>query len=155
MKKIFLLGFLFLCLISCQQDIQTNSPSFQGLKNNNFWRATNSKAQIKEGVLLVKGFLKNEELTLSTNLTDIGSYPLGKAAKSTAIFEIIDELNIETFTTNSEKGNGFITITEYDNVNHTISGTFKFNASTGSTTANQENLVNFQQGVFYKVPIQP
>ena len=155
MKKIILFCFTLVCLVSCQQDIQFNNPSFQGLKNNNFWRASSSKAQIKDGVLTVKGYFKNEEVTLSTNVTDLNTYALGAASKNTAIFEIIDETNIETYTTNSESGNGYIIINEYDKVNQTISGTFKFNAATSSTATTAANLVNFQQGVFYKVAIQP
>lgn len=155
MKKFILFCLTLACLTSCQQDVQFNNPSFQGLKNNNFWRASSSKAQIKDGLLIVKGYYQNEELTLSTNVTDLNTYPLGAGAASTAIYEIIDPTNIETYTTNSESGNGYIVINEYDTANKTISGTFKFNAATGSTNATAADIVNFQQGVFYKIPIQP
>lgn len=155
MKKIILFCFALVCLLSCQQDIQFNNPSFQGLKNNKFWRASSSKAQIDNGVLTIKGFYKNEEVTLSTKLTVPNSYALGTQSENVALFEIIDKTNIDTFTTNSESGNGYIVINEYDTVNQTISGTFKFNAATSSTSATNTSIVNFQQGVFYKVAIQP
>lgn len=55
---------------------------------------------------------------------------------------------------NVVNSNGEIQITEYDNVNMTISGKFKFNAA--KTNSNDGNpILNFQYGQFYKIPIYP
>lgn len=50
--------------------------------------------------------------------------------------------------------NGEIQITEYDNVNMTVSGKFKFNAAK-SNNNDGAPILNFQYGEFYKVPIYP
>ena len=54
---------------------------------------------------------------------------------------------------NVEGSNGEITITENDGV--TISGIFKFNAIINNGNSEANELVNFQYGEFYKVPIFP
>ena len=57
------------------------------------------------------------------------------------------------FATGIDIGDGEIVITEYDNVNNTISGTFKFRAKNADGDSLAGDILNFQQGVFYKVPI--
>jgi hypothetical protein len=54
---------------------------------------------------------------------------------------------------NTQNSNGEIEITKYDNVNMTVTGKFKFNAS--NTGAFGNPILNFQYGEFYKVPIFP
>lgn len=54
---------------------------------------------------------------------------------------------------NVEGSNGEITITE--NTGDTISGEFKFNATNSNGNPLGGELVNFQYGTFYKVPILP
>lgn len=54
---------------------------------------------------------------------------------------------------NIEGSNGEITITENDGA--TISGIFKFNAIINNGNSEANELVNFQFGEFYKVPISP
>lgn len=51
--------------------------------------------------------------------------------------------------------NGEIKITEYDNVNMTVSGTFKFNASNVENNPAGGPILNYQYGAFYKVQIFP
>ena len=58
-----------------------------------------------------------------------------------------------TFATGNGIGDGQIEITEYDVVNNTVSGTFKFNAENIYNNPLAGAVLNFQQGVFYKVPI--
>jgi hypothetical protein len=64
-------------------------------------------------------------------------------------------VNCKVRVTNVQNSNGEIKITEYDQVNFTVSGKFKFNAanSNGSLFANP--ILNFQYGEFYKIPIFP
>ena len=54
---------------------------------------------------------------------------------------------------NVQNSNGEIVITEYDNVNKTVSGKFKFNAARTGVFGNP--ILNFQYGEFYKTPIFP
>lgn len=54
---------------------------------------------------------------------------------------------------NVTKSNGEIVITNFDGA--TITGTFKFNAVKTSSDLTAPEVLNFQEGVFYKVPIYP
>lgn len=51
--------------------------------------------------------------------------------------------------------NGEIKITEFDPTNMTISGTFMFNAQNFNNNPLGGDVLNFQEGVFYKVKILP
>ena len=57
--------------------------------------------------------------------------------------------------TNVQNSNGEIKITEYDNVNFTVSGKFKFNAANSNGSPFGGPILNFQYGEFYKIPIYP
>lgn len=61
--------------------------------------------------------------------------------------------NAKVRVLNVEGSNGELVITE--NTGSTISGTFKFNAVQTSNNPSYGELVNFQYGTFYKVPILP
>lgn len=63
-------------------------------------------------------------------------------------------LNCRFRVLNVRNSNGEIEITEYDATKMTISGKFKFNAS-DVTNPISGQVVNFQYGEFYKVPIFP
>jgi hypothetical protein len=54
---------------------------------------------------------------------------------------------------NVEGSNGDIVITE--NIGGTITGTFKFNAVKNNNNPFGNNVVNFQYGAFYKIPLIP
>ena len=56
---------------------------------------------------------------------------------------------------NVQNSNGEIQITEYDNVNFTVSGKFKFNAANANDSPFGGPILNFQYGEFYKIPIYP
>ncbi|MBP6557387.1 MAG: hypothetical protein KA213_03415 [Flavobacterium sp.] len=56
---------------------------------------------------------------------------------------------------NVQNSNGEIKITEYDNVNMTVSGTFKFNAANTNNSPFGGLILNFQYGEFYKIPVFP
>ena len=57
--------------------------------------------------------------------------------------------------TNTQISNGEIEITEYDNVNFTVSGIFKFNAPLTGVNPLANPILNYQHGEFYKIPIYP
>lgn len=64
-------------------------------------------------------------------------------------------VNCKVRVTNVQNSNGEIKITQYDNVNFTISGTFKFNAANSNGSPSGGPTLNFQYGEFYKIPIFP
>lgn len=153
MKNIFLYSFLFFAFISCQDEVKFNNPAFEGQKDNVFWRAIDSKATLVNGILTIEGFTRNEILTLKTTSTNLGTYILGTSDSSTASYVFTDASGSTTFSTDDGIGNGQIIITDYDDVNKTVTGTFKFNAENIYNNPLVEPILNFQYGNFYKVPV--
>ena len=56
---------------------------------------------------------------------------------------------------NTQNSNGEIKITNYDNVNATVTGTFKLKAANSNGSPFGGPILNFQYGEFYKIPIYP
>jgi hypothetical protein len=154
MKKQFLYLFLFFAFISCQEEVKFNNPSFEGQKDNVFWRAVDSKAVLaNDGSLCIEGYTAKEKLTLKTTSTTPQIYPLGTNTSTTATYVLTTGSDTITFATGFEIGEGQIVIEEYDSVNSTISGTFKFNAENIDSNPLAGPVLNFQYGRFYKIPI--
>lgn len=154
MKKYFLFIVVIFSFISCQEDVSFNNPSFQGMKNNVFWRAVDSKAFLAAGgSLIIEGYTGNEVLTLRTTSATVQRYTLGTSNSKTAVYVLTDGNVKVSFATGIDIGDGEIIITEYDNVNNTISGTFRFRAENVDGDPLAVDILNFQQGVFYKVPV--
>ncbi len=154
MKKYLLFLVVVFAIFSCEENVSFNNPSFQGMKDNVFWRAVDSKAFLaSNGSLIIEGYTGNEVLTLRTTSTSIQNYPLGTSNSKTAVYVLTVGTDEISFTTGIGIGDGEIVITEYDDVNSTVSGTFKFNAENADGNPLAGDVLNFQQGVFYKVPI--
>jgi hypothetical protein len=154
MKKQFFYLVMLFSIYSCQDDVKFNNPSFQSIKDNVFWRAVNTDASLStSGVLTINAYTRNEILTLKTASTTPATYELGKSASNTANYQIkTNSSTTISFSTGSDFGDGQIVITEYDKINKTISGTFRFNVSNVAKNPLYDDFINFQQGVFYKVP---
>jgi flagellar hook assembly protein FlgD len=154
MKKLVLFIVLLFALVSCEEDVRFNNPSFQGMKNNVFWRATDTKANVaSDGSLLIEAYTANEVLTLKTTATTEQKYLLGTSNSKTAVYVLTQGSDKITFRTSIGIGNGQIIITKYDKVNSTITGSFKFNAKNTDDNSLTNLVLNFQQGVFYKIPV--
>jgi hypothetical protein len=154
MKKQFLFIVIFFTLISCQEDVRFNNPSFQGIKDNVFWRAIVSTASIgTNGSLIINAYSGNEIITLKTSSAAKGTYDLGTSDSETAAYTLTDSDDTVTFATGLGKGDGQIVIAEHDVINNTVTGTFKFNAENSYNNPLAGPFLNFQQGVFYKVAI--
>lgn len=149
--------FLLSCILlftSCTEDVKFNNPAFQTLKNNIFWRAQSYTAYIAQnGNVIVEGYLGYEKITLTTASRAVSSYVLGVNDVSKGSYENSLPENIIEFSTGTDKGNGQITITEYNKETNTISGTFRFTAINKDETDGENPKVNFTEGVFYKVPV--
>ena len=154
MRKLSLFAVLLFTFFSCQEDVKFNNPSFQGTKDNLFWRAVDSKATIVSGGLIIEGYTRNETLTLKTTSPNKNTYSLGINNVNKASYVVTEASATTAFSTGTDIGNGTIVITEYDVANNTVSGTFKFNAENDDNSSVQP-LLNFQYGVFYKIPIIP
>lgn len=141
-------------IVSCEEDVRFNSPSVQGMKNNVFWRALDSKATLgPNGAVVIEAYTGFEVLTLKTTSTIEQSYPLGTSNSKTAVFVVTQDADKITYTTGIDRGDSEIIIREYDDVNKTISGTFKFNAININNNSTADPVLNFQYGVFHKVPV--
>lgn len=64
-------------------------------------------------------------------------------------------VNAKFLVHNVQNSNGQIVIEEYDDVNFTISGTFKLNAVKMNANPFGGPILNFQNGEFFKIPIYP
>lgn len=145
--------FLF---ASCTEDVKFNNPAFQGLKDNVFWRAQSYKAQMQtNGVFIIEGSLRFEKVTFNIPSPSQKTYILGVDNLTTASYTNTLPAQYEEFTTGENKGNGQITVTEYNVENQTISGTFKFNAINVDDADLEKTGINFTEGVFYKIPVSP
>jgi hypothetical protein len=93
-------------------------------------------------------------LSLKTTSTKSQTYFLGTSESKKAIYSVTDAANgLITFSTGFGVGEGQIVIKEYDVVNSTITGSFKFSAKNSNVSSSTNPVVNFQNGVFYKVPV--
>lgn len=154
MSRFFSIIALFFILLSCEDQVKFNNPAVQGLKDNVVWRATLFTAvQAADGSLTIEAYQRNEILTLITSTTLVKNYPLGTtiANKATLVEKVGDVKTV--FSTGINSGDGQIVITEIDAVNHTITGEFKINALNVSADPSINPNVNFQKGIFYKVPL--
>ena len=154
MKKQLLYLFVFFAFISCTDEVKFNNPSFEGQKDNVFWRAIDYKAFLAaDGSLSIEGYTRNEKLTLKTTSTTAQTYPLGTSTSKTATYVLTDAIGTVTFATGFGIGEGQIVIEEYDAVKNTVSGTFKFNAENIYDNPLAGPILNFQYGRFYKIPV--
>ena len=154
MKKQIPYIILLFAFVSCQEELKFNNPSFQGLKDAVFWRAVASKATLStNGTIAIEAYTRNEKVTLKTNSKIPQTYILGTSTSNTATYSLTDADGTITFSTGIGLGDGQIEITEYDAVNKTVTGTFRFNAGNLDNNPLFGPTLNFQQGVFYKVPV--
>ncbi len=156
MKKVLLVVVLSVVMSSCSDDVVFNNPSVQGLKNNVFWRALQSKATLaKDGTIAVEAVTLKETLTLHLSSTQVKTYVLDASTIDYVLFTSRETTPVTALSTQNGKGTGKITITEYDAIKKTISGTFTFVIPYVATDAQESKEFYFSQGVFYKVPVSP
>ena len=155
MKKQFLYLFLFFAFISCSTEVEFNNPAFEGQKDNVFWRAVDAKASLgSNGSLTIDAYTRNEKLTLKTSSVNLDTYTLGTNNSDTATYILTDASGAITFSTGIGIGEGEIILEEYDAINRTVTGTFKFNAENIYSNPLAGPILNFQYGHFYKIPIK-
>lgn len=156
MKKILSLLVLLVAFASCEEDVKFNNPAVQGLKDNELWRASSFEATKAGNTIIITARTDFEVVTLRINAAAPESvHNLGLDDVNTAAYDVNVDGVAASYKTGTDLGNGRITIrrAEDNNINATdgrgyISGNFYFNAVDG-----EGNVVNYQEGVFYKVPI--
>jgi hypothetical protein len=155
MKNLLLLSLVFLTLFSCGDEVQFNTPAFQGDRENDLWRAKSFSAIIE-----TNGFLT----IIGSNNAETVKLRVPSAIEATFIVGDIETIEAEytdgfgtTFSTNNKPDEsvsvypelGEINIEEIDLVNETFTGTYRFLAFDVSGL----NSVGFTNGIFYKVPL--
>jgi hypothetical protein len=157
MKKILSLLVLLVAFTSCEEDIQFNNPAVQAFKDNEQWRATDFDA-VKNGntVILTAHINDVETVVLYINAPAPESvHELGVNELNRATYQFSVDGISGDYKTGTGIGNGRITLNraEDNNLDGTggkafISGSFWFNALNADG-----DIVNFQKGEFYKVPM--
>jgi hypothetical protein len=155
MKKLILLSLVFLTICSCGDEVQFNTPAFQGDRANELWRAKAFSASIEiNGFLTITGTNNIETVNLRVPSVTEGRFVVGDVDAMEA--EYIDGFGA-TFSTNNRPDPtvsiypelGEINIDEIDLVNRTFTGTYRFLAF----DADGLNSVGYANGIFYKVPL--
>lgn len=155
MKKLILLTLIAFTVFSCGDEIEFNSPFFQGDREYQLWRADAFSATIDaNGFLTITGANGVETVNLRVPSVVETTFTVGDVDAIEA--EYIDGFNTTYSTNNRPDGSvsiypelGEIIISEIDVVNRTFSGEFRFLAFNQAGIAS----VGFNKGVFYKVPL--
>jgi hypothetical protein len=156
MKKIASLLLILIAFNSCTTDVTHNDPSLQGLKDGELWRASLSYAELStSGGITIIGVTQHETVTLSTVSKNPGTYVLGQNTVNRAGFEVANSGDELSYSTGTGTGDGQIKIDEYDPEAMTITGTFRFNADNVTDNPEGGEVLNFQEGHFYKVKVVP
>lgn len=146
MKNLLIL-LLTTILIVCCEKIETNSQAFEASIEDNFYRASFSKANyIENGAYFVlQGKNSNQIITLRGKYPPEGvSLIFGEGSENFAIYE---DRNGMVYSTAVLGGEGSMIINEVSTEEQTITGEFNFKGiSMGLDT------LSITGGVFYKVP---
>jgi hypothetical protein len=85
MKRFLSLFIIALAFVSCQEDLKTNDPGLQALKDDAMWRANDTRAYLStNGNLRIEAYTEYELVTLNTSSANEGTYILGSTNTSNA-----------------------------------------------------------------------
>ena len=155
MKRIFSLMVVLITLIGCKDDIEFNTPALQGDREGDLWRSTYNAADIDFGGWVIEGGNSVETVQLITTNDVRGTFVLGGDSPNVAIYRDADGVVYSTANAPDESltiypADGEIIVEDINNTAvKTVEGTFWFNAY----TADGLNRINFNNGVFHKVPL--
>lgn len=154
MKKILFFVALALVMSSCSDDVVFNNPSVQGLKDNVFWRALQSKAVVSnDGTIVIEALTLKENLTLHLSSVQEKTFLLDNSAVDYVTYTSRESSPEISLTSRNGMGKGKVIVSEYDEVNKTITGTFTFVITIPEAGTQEVKEFYFSQGVFYKVPV--
>jgi len=145
MKKLLLLTGLLIMLCNCSNNLEFNDRAFQGIKDNELWRASEFSAQIDDkGGLKIVGIFNDESITLNITSPITGVYELGIDSENRISYKPSGSSEFSTLN----GGSGIVTINAYNMEAQTISGSFSFNAFSANG-----DMTNMIDGVIYQVPL--
>jgi hypothetical protein len=170
MKKLAILFLTVLTLFSCGDEVEFNSPAFQGNRDNVQWKAEFTSASINEdGYLTITAGNNIETVSLTIPSVAVGTYILGDVNSMEGRFV---DFNGVVYSTNNRPDESVSIYPEYGFVkldeisNNTFTGTFEFNAfdESGLNVINfggvtESNAVNgpgnnpINGGIFFRIPL--
>jgi hypothetical protein len=173
MKKLAILLLTVLTLTNCGDEVEFNSPAFQGNRDNIQWKAEFTSASINEnGYLTITAGNNIETVSLTIPSVAVGTYILGDVNSMEGRFV---DFNGVVYSTNNRPNPdgpltsvypeyGFIKLEEISN--NTFSGKFEFNAfdESGFNVVNfggvtESDAVNglgsnpINGGIFFRIPL--
>ena len=153
MRKMVLLCIALVTILSCADDVQFNSPGFQGNKNYKLWRATSYNGAVDEnGVLNITAGNTNEAMMFKVSSANTGTYVLSATSFSRADFTDFEEVDYSTANPPDPSVSLYPEIGQLKITESTatyISGTFRFVAFTSDGL----HSVGFNEGIFYRIPL--
>ncbi|MCT4630600.1 DUF6252 family protein [Winogradskyella sp.] len=160
MKKLIVLSLIFLTAFSCGDEVEFNSPAFQGDRANLLWRASAFSASIDaNGFLTISGTNNIETVTLKVPSVSLGTYIPGDGGENaieTIEAEYVDGFGTVYSTNNRPDSSvsvypelGEIVIEEIDLTSGAFTGKFRFLAFDASGL----NSVGYANGIFFRVPL--
>jgi hypothetical protein len=156
MKKVFISLVVVLLAVSCSDEVRFNSPAIQAHKNGKIiWQANFLAADIDNGGYVIEVRNAGETVQLITTNDVRGTFEIGLDTGNIAIFKDADGTvysseNMPDPSISIYPPTGQIIVGAIDNdTPKNIYGTFWFYAY----TADGLNVVNFNEGVFYKTPL--
>jgi len=143
-------------LSSCSDDVRFNTKALQGVKDGVFWKSSDCRASLDPGnVLTIEAVSQYDKVTLKTTSTNVAIYPLGTIDDNVATYTYGVPGQEFKYATGMNVGDGLIEITEFDPTHMTVSGKFWFSSQISVANPLVSEKVNFQEGIFYKIPISP
>ncbi|WP_141675533.1 DUF6252 family protein [Formosa haliotis] len=151
MKHWFTILLLSVMFMACDDNVEFNYPAFQANKEGVLWKSTTQNANFSGSRLVVNAKLSDEIMTLEIPSATLDTFQLGAGETSVATYtNSMNEFSTAFSGTELiELSDGEIVIDEINTAEGYVSGSFWFTAF----DQNNENSVNFNRGVFYKVPI--
>ena len=155
-------------LASCEEDVSFNTPAFQARKDNFMWRASDYSAvyDVVESTLVLTAYKGFDKVTMTVSpviITGDGT----TAFFQDATFDLsdnVDAIATYSFVNNGQTYNYTTNVVDISNGElvlkngavqkpGTVSGTFRFDAPYIGDITNAPERINFQDGVFYEIPI--
>ena len=156
MKKIASLLLLVFVFASCVTDVKRNDPAFEGFKDDIRWMANTAYAELAANQsITITALTQFESVVLKVQSTNPGIYELGVNELNKATYVHERDGDALEYTTGTDMGDGQIEIEEFDPITMRITGTFRFNAELVGDDPTVGQLLNFQHGFFYNVPVVP
>ena len=152
MKRSVIIFFLCLFSLSCNDDLQDNTPSIQGIQNGEIlWRALGYNVATQGGITTITANTNTSTLQLIIPSLNTGVYELNSSSAARVTFEeesVFYSTAFDGTGSPAVTSDGEIVIESLGGEPNSITGTFRFNAydESGQLT------VNFIEGIIFKIP---